>query len=112
MSNALGLLHFDWDAPLTDEDRDEMLLKIVAVIRKWRLEVPAILFLESTAPLGKIAGQGLVAFSPFAAPLLAGGIRSVQKLHTLLEDPKNIQRLIDLLSETDLAGTETDAARK
>ena len=96
MSNALGLLHFDWDTPLSDEERDAMLGKVVAVIRKWRLEVPAILFLESTAPLGKIAGQGLVAFSPFAAPLMAGGIQGVQKLHTLLEDPKNIQRLIDL----------------
>ncbi len=109
MLNSPGLLGFDWDLPVTDEDRDSLLGKVVGVIRKWRLEVPAILFLESTAPLGKIAGQGLVAFSPFAAPLFAGGIQSVQKLHMVLEDPKNIQRLIDLLSEN---RAETDAARK
>lgn len=109
MLNSPGLLGFDWDLPVTDEDRDALLGKFIGVIRKWRLEVPAILFLESTAPLGKIAGQGLVAFSPFAAPLFAGGIQSVQKLHMVLEDPKNIQRMIDLLSEN---RAETDAARK
>ena len=109
MLNTPGLMRFDWDLPVSDEERDSLLGKVAGVVRKWRLEVPAILFLESTAPLGKIAGQGLVAFSPFAAPLFACGIQSVQKLHMLLEDPKNIQRLIDLLSEN---VTETDAARE
>lgn len=107
MSNAFGLVNFDWSEPLSDGERDAMLEKAVAVVRKWRLEVPAVLFLESTGPLGHVAGQGLVAFSPFVAPLLAGGLGGVQKLYALLEDPKNIQRLIELLTET-----ETDAARK
>ena len=107
MSNAFGLLSFDWSAPLPDEERDEMLSKVVGIVRRWKLEVPVILFLESTAPLGTAAGQGLVAFSPFAAPLFANGIQGVQKLHALLEQSENIQRLINLLTET-----ETDAARK
>ncbi len=107
MSDAFGLLNFDWSAPLPDDERDAMLEKAVAVVRKWRLEVPAVLFLEATGPLGHAAGQGLVAFSPFVAPLLAGGLGGVQKLHALLEDPKNIQRLIERLTEM-----ETDAARK
>ena len=100
MLNTSGLLGFDWNAPVSDDDREAILGKVAGAIRKWRLEVPAILFLESAAPLGKVAGQGLVAFSPFAAPLLPGGIGSVQKLHVLLEDPRNIQALIDLLGET------------
>ena len=105
--NAFGLLNFDWDAPLPDAQRDEMLHKVAGIARKWRMEVPMILFLESTALLGHVAGQGLVAFSPFAAPLFADGIQGVQKLHRLLEQPENIQRLIDLLTET-----ETNAARE
>lgn len=109
MSNAFGLVSFDWSEPLPGDERDALLAKAVDVVRKWRLEVPAVLFLESTAPLGHAAGQGLVAFSPFVAPLLAGGLGSVQKLVALLEDPKNIQRLIEMLTETE---TETDAARK
>lgn len=107
MASTFGLLNYDWDAPLSDEDRDRMLGKIVAAVRKWRLEVPFMLFLESSAPLGHIAGQGLVAFSPFVAPVMPGGINDVQRLSKLLETPQNVQRLIDLLSET-----EPHAARK
>ena len=107
MPHAFGLLDFDWDAPLSDEDRDKILDQVVAAVRKWRLEVPAVLVLESGAPLGHVAGQVMVAFSPFIAPLLAGGIYGVQRGQKLLEKPENIQRLIDLLTET-----ETNAARE
>jgi len=107
LASAFGLLDYDWDTPLPDSDRDRILSKIVAAVRKWRLEVPAILFLESGSPLSHIAGQGLVAFSPLIAPLMPRGITDVQRLNKLLERPENMQRLINLLSET-----ESDAARK
>jgi hypothetical protein len=99
MTNEFGLLDFDWDAPLPLEERDQMLEKFVDGVRKWRMEVPLMLFLESTGPLSHIAGQGLVAFSPLVAPLLPSGIHSVQKIHKLLEKPENVQCLIDLLAE-------------
>ena len=85
MANGFGLLHFDWNAPLSDEERDQMLDKIAASVGKWRMEVPTILFLESGGPLSPLAGQGLVAFSPFVAPILPQGIFDVQKLSKLLE---------------------------
>lgn len=110
-----GLLQFDWDAPLSDEDRDTLLSSAVKAVRKWRLEVPVALFLESSAPLGRIAGQGLVAFSPFVAPALPGGLSDVQRLHKLLEQPENLRRLIDLLTDTETnLGTNTgpNAARE
>ena len=100
MANSLGLLDFEWDAPLSDADRDHLLEKIVAAIHKWRLEVPAVLFLETSAPLSYIGGQGLVAFSPLVAPLLPGGIADVQRLSQLLAKPENVRRLIDLLSDS------------
>ena len=109
MSN--GLLQFDWDAPLSDEERDRILSGVVAAVRKWRMEVPVALFLEASAPLGRIAGQGLVAFSPFVAPALPGGLGDVQRLHKLLERPENLRRLIDSLMDTEPA-METNAARK
>lgn len=116
MGDGFGLLSFDWNEPLSDEDRDKMLGKAASMIRKWRMEVPAILFLESAAPLGHVTGQGLVAFSPFAAPLFPGGLPSVQKLHVLLEQPANIQRLINMLTDQPVPKvgqeTDTDAARK
>ncbi len=109
MSN--GLFQFDWDAPLPDEERDKLLNGAVKAVRKWRLEVPVALFLESSAPLGRIAGQGLVAFSPLVAPALPGGLSDVQRLHKLLEQPENLRRLIDLLMDTE-TNTEPNAARK
>ena len=83
-----GLFQFDWDEPLADEERDTLLEGIVKAVHKWRLEVPIALFLEASAPLGRIAGQGLVAFSPFVAPSLPGGLGDVQRLHKLLDRPK------------------------
>lgn len=99
MNNVFGLLDFEWDKPLSEEDQDHILEKIIAVIHKWRMEVPAMLFLEASAPLSPLAGQGLIAFSPFVAPLMPSGLQDVQRLHKLLARPENIRRLIDLLSE-------------
>jgi hypothetical protein len=105
-SHSLGLLDFDWDAPVSDEDRDQLFDKIVAAVRKWRMEVPAALFLESSAPLSHIAGQGLVAFSPFVAPWLPDGIHGVQRLQKILEKPQNVRVLIDRIYETENAKKE------
>ena len=114
MSNAFGLLDYEWDAPLSDEDRDRLLDKMVSVVHKWRLEVPAVLFLESSAPLSYIGGQGMIAFSPLIAPLLAGGLDDVQRLSQLLAKPENVRRLIDLLSDSagEKEPKEPNAARE
>ncbi len=101
MSNSYGLLDFDWDAPVSNDERDRLFEKIVGVVRKWRLEVPAALFLESSAPLSHLAGQSLVAFSPFVAPWLPDGIQGVQRLQKVLETPRNVQILIDRICETE-----------
>lgn len=101
MANSYGILDFDWDASVSDDERDQLFEKVVSVVRKWRLEVPAALFLESTAPLSHVAGQGLVAFSPFIAPWLPGGIHGVQRLQKILEKPGNVQLLIERICEKD-----------
>ncbi len=110
MPNVFGLLHFDWDAPVSEEDRDTLFAGVVAAVHKWRLEVPAALFLESGAPLSHIAGQGLVAFSPFVAPWLPGGIHGVQRLQKILEDPQNVRLLVDRLYEK--ASSEASAEKE
>jgi len=115
VGNPSGLLHFDWDAPLTDEQRDNLLDKIASSIGKWRMEVPAILFLESCGPLSPLTGQGLIAFSPFVAPIMPQGIMDVQKLSKLMETPSNIRMLVDKLSDQmAMRGLNkgTDAARE
>lgn len=114
MNNSLGLLDFEWDAPLSEEECDRMLEKVVTLVRKWRMEIPAMLCLEASAPLSPLAGQGLIAFSPFLAPLMPSGIQDVQRLHKFLARTENIRRLIDLLSDVieEKVVKEPNAARE
>jgi hypothetical protein len=106
MPNPQGLLTLDWDAPVSAEVRERIFGKIVWAIQRWRLELPATLFLESTAPLSHLAGQGMIVGSPLLALLLPGGLADVQHLSKLLQDPRNVRLLIDRIN-----GEEPDAAR-
>lgn len=55
--------------PLTDADR-ALLDRVAARVVDLRMEVPAILTLESAAPLSFVAGQTMLFFEPFVAALL------------------------------------------
>ncbi len=90
---------FDWDAPLQDDARERMLNAMVSLVRRYRLEVPAVLLLETSAPLSHLFGQGLVAFSPFVAPLLPSGPWDVQRWAKFLDTPANVRLLIDRLTQ-------------
>ncbi len=97
--DSRGLLGFDWDTPVPDEERDVLFGKIADAVHKWRLEVPAALFLESGTSLSHLAGQSLVVLSPFVAPWLPDGIHGVQRLQKILEQPQNVQILIDRICQ-------------
>ncbi len=110
MSDSLspdGLLALDWDAPVSVEERERLFGKIAWAVRRWRLELPATLFLESTAPLSHLAGQGMIVGSPLLALLLPGGVADVQRLSKLLQEPRNVRLLVDRLN-----GEGPDAARE
>jgi len=107
MASLPTLFTFDWNAPVSDEARDKIFDKIVGAVRRWRLELPATLFLETTAPLSHLAGQGVIVGSPLLAALLPGGLADVQRLSKLLEDSGNVQLLVNRIQ-----GEEPDAARQ
>ena len=107
MPSLPTLFTFDWDAPVSDEDRERLFDKIIWAARRWRMGLPLTLFLESTGPLSHLAGQAAIVGSPLLAALLPGGLTDVQRLSKLLEDPNNVQRLIDRISQEG----DGDAAR-
>ena len=107
MASLPSLFTFDWDAPVPDDVRDRLFDQIAGGVRRWRLALPVTLFLETTAPLSHLAGQGLIVGSPLLAALLPGGLADVQRLSKLLEDTDNVLRLIDRIHEED-----PDAARQ
>ncbi len=88
---------FEWEAPISDEDRDKILTKIACEIKRRGLETPAILFLESHRPLAPLGGQLAVMFSPFLGIFFAGGAFDLQKYTSLLRDPKNVNLLIKMI---------------
>ena len=111
MAGNANLLNFDWGTEVSAADRDRLLDSVAAAIRKRRLEVPAVLMLETSAPLSHVAGQGLILFAPFIAPWIPGGVVGLQKVSKLLERPENVRLLIDRLSD-EAETAEDHAARK
>lgn len=92
---------FDWDAALTDSERDELIEKCARLVVTRGMTAPAILFLELHLPVGFLAGQSLILASGFLAPIF--GPQRVRQMARLLESRDNVQRLIariDALSQT------------
>ena len=89
--------NFDWDAPLPDAERDELIDALAQKVDKRGLHTPAILFLEMHKPIAFLTGQSLVLGSGFLAPLF--GPQNVQKYSKLLEDRANIERLVQRIEE-------------
>ena len=88
---------FDWDAELSEEQRDALIDKLAGQVDKRRMHLPAILFLDMHKPLAFLAGQGLLLSSGFLAPVF--GPRNVQQYAKLFESRDNIERLIQRIEE-------------
>ena len=89
-----------WDLDFTPEDEEEIIKKIAREIRRYGLDVAAILFLESSKPLSFIGSQmGRVFISPFL-PAISDDI-SIQgeKLFRFFEKHENVEKLITALEE-------------
>ena len=84
--------------PEAEHPTDDALLDRVAeqVVRRG-LVTPAVFFLELHRPLSFLAGQATHALQPFLAPLF--GYETVQRLARLLEDPANVDRLLERLEQ-------------
>ncbi len=78
---------------------EELLRKIAAKVVSMGLAVPAVFFLESSKPLSFIGSQTLVFFEPFVKAFL--NLKSYDRFAALMEDRKNVERLIRLIEETE-----------
>lgn len=84
---------------VTPERRDQILDMLAQRIHRLGLDVPAIVLLQLNRPLSWLYGQAL----HFIGPVTDLGIRAIwgtsftQELAFLLEDQRNIDRLIERL---------------
>lgn len=86
-----------WIDPLPPEAEAETISRIATEVRRRGLQVPALLAIECHAPLGKVAANFSVAFSPFLVPFL--GYEGVQTFGRLAANRESLDRLILAIEE-------------
>lgn len=88
---------FDWDAEISDEERDRLIESLAQKVQRYRMESAVIFLLEMHKPLTYVASQSILLGSGFLAPLF--GPENVQKYSKLFETRENVERLIRRIEE-------------
>ncbi len=83
------------EGELSEEQTEELLNKAADEILKRKLEVPAILLLQSLKPLTFIGSQATIVFAPFLVPFL--GFDNIRNFSKLLMNRDCVERLTVLL---------------
>ncbi len=86
------------DASLNPARRDELVATLASRLRAWNLSTPAILCLQSLAPLGFLASQLFVFAQPFVGLIAGDGLAREWAL--ICEEPETIERLIAQLERS------------
>jgi hypothetical protein len=96
---------------LTSEEEDKKLIDAVAArVVRMGLAVPAIFFLESTKPLSYVGSQVLVFLEPFVKSVLT--VASYDRFVALLEDRRNIEKLLRRIEDMDEETREREKEAK
>lgn len=89
-----------WNEPLSQEEREHLLLTVADMVAKRGLQTPALFALEIHRPLAFIASQGMLAFAPLMAPLI--GLERLQQVSRLMAEPGAIDDLIARIEATEI----------
>lgn len=97
------------ETPLTTEERNRALDLITARIHKYRLETPAIFFIEINRPLAGIAGLAAHAVTPLFGAFT--GLDTAERYASLLGDRDALEALVERLdnSRTSRSAPGSDA---
>lgn len=88
-----------WSEELTDAEAEELIAKMAHEIRRRKLEVPAVLFLEMHKPLSYVGSQAAIAFAPFLVPIL--GFDRVNDYSRLFAKREYVERLLCAIEAKD-----------
>ncbi|MBS1717746.1 MAG: hypothetical protein JSS72_08445 [Armatimonadetes bacterium] len=86
------------DDPLTSEEADAIIDKVVERISRKKMEVPALLFFETHKPLSYVGSQFTVAMSPFIVPFF--GYDRTRDAIRLLSKREYVDRLVNRLESS------------
>lgn len=94
-----------------EDPADEALLDAIAGrVVKMSLAVPAVFFLESSKPLSFLGSQALVFLEPFVKAVL--DLKSYDRFTALMEDRKNVERLIQKIESMEEARAREEREAK
>ena len=95
----------------TAENDEALLLAVAQRVVKLRMEVPAVLFLESVKPLSFVGSQAMVFFQPFAQALFPWN--QYERFTQIVSDRDNLERLTRLIeAEADARESREKEARR
>jgi len=95
----------------TAESDEALLLAVAQRVVRLRMEVPAVLFLESVRPLSFVGSQAMVFFQPFAQALFPWN--QYERFTQLVSDRDNLERLTRLIeAEADARESREKEARR
>lgn len=87
-----------------------VILKLVAVIQKRKLTLPAAMFLECTQPLNYIGSQMMVFFRPFLTFFFTPAEYDI--FQGILEKREGIKRIIEEIEKVDIHRRDAKDAEK
>lgn len=88
-----------WREELTQEETERLLDRAASEIKRRKLQMPAVLFLEMHKPLGFLSSQAAVVFSPMLVPFL--GFDTMNDFSRLLSKRENVEALLCRLERED-----------
>ena len=94
---SVGTSHKDG---VLNEKEHAVILKLVAIIQKRKLAIPASMFLESVQPLNYIGSQMMVFFRPFLTLFFTPA--EYDTFQGILEKREGIGRILDALEKADV----------
>jgi len=86
-----------FEVDLSSEERDRWIERTAEEVVRRRLEAPVALFLEMHRPLSFLGSQALIVLTPLLGVFV--GVENVLKLSRVLEDPRNVERLVNRIEE-------------
>ena len=94
------------DAEPIPEDEDRILDKVAMRVVRWKMSVPAIIFLESVKPLNYIGSQTMVFFEPIVQALF--NFREYDTFQRAMERRENVERLLQKIEAADAVDARWD----
>jgi len=88
------------------EDEDRVLNKLAERVVRWKMSVPAIIFLESVKPLNYIGSQTLVFFEPIVQTLF--NFKDYDTFRRAMERRENVERLLQKIEAADAIESKRD----